>query len=350
MESAQSGRRDRDGGSVLLTLAAFVVVCAGVREAANIIVPVLAALFVATVALPPIVALQRRGAPLWLAATAVLVGVMLALLLAGALGVSAVTKFTAELPTYTAALEARFADFSAFVKTHAGTDIGSTISSMANPSQIMSMLGSAVGALVGILRDGVFVFMTTAFIVAEAAGMPAKLRAAFGLDGDAMRPFAGVLDDMTTYLFVKTKTSLITAVLVATALALTDVPFSLAFGVLAFVLNFVPVFGAILAGIPAILLALVLHGVPSAILVTVVYTTINVIIGSVVEPRWMGQRLGLSTLVVFLSLVFWGYLLGPVGMLLAVPLTMLAKILLDHTNDLRWLSVLLGPTPRGDCP
>ncbi len=81
MESAQSGRRDRDGGSVLLTLAAFVVVCAGVREAANIIVPVLAALFVATVALPPIVALQRRGAPLWLAATAVRVGVMRALLI-----------------------------------------------------------------------------------------------------------------------------------------------------------------------------------------------------------------------------------------------------------------------------
>ena len=165
-----------------------------------------------------------------------------------------------------------------------------------------------------------------------------------------MRPWTGVLNDMTTYLYVKSATSLLTAVLVAATLAIASVPFALALGSLAFLLNFVPVFGAILAGVPAILLALVLHGVGSAAVVAAVYTGINVLIGSVVEPRWMGQKLGLSTLVVFLSLVFWGFLLGPIGMLLAVPLTMLAKILLDHTRDLRWLAILLGPTPRDVAP
>jgi predicted PurR-regulated permease PerM len=335
---------------MLLTLAALIVVCAGIRAAADIVVPVLAAVFVTTVALPPIIALQRRGAPLWLSATAVLVGVVIALVGAGALGASAVAQFTADLPTYTAKLDGRFAEFSASVKQYAGADIGSMVSGMLNPSQIMGLLGSAIGALVAMLRDGVFVLMTTAFLVAEAAGMPAKLRAAFGLQGEAMRPWTGVLNDMTTYLYVKSATSLLTAVLVAATLAIASVPFALALGALAFLLNFVPVFGAILAGVPAILLALVLHGVGSAAVVAAVYTGINVLIGSVVEPRWMGQKLGLSTLVVFLSLVFWGFLLGPIGMLLAVPLTMLAKILLDHTRDLRWLAILLGPTPRDVAP
>jgi predicted PurR-regulated permease PerM len=335
---------------MLLTLAALIVVCAGIRAAADIVVPVLAAVFVTTVALPPIIALQRRGAPLWLSATAVLVGVVIALVGAGALGASAVAQFTADLPTYTAKLDGRFAEFSASVKQYAGADIGSMVSGMLNPSQIMGLLGSAIGALVAMLRDGVFVLMTTAFLVAEAAGMPAKLRAAFGLQGEAMRPWTGVLNDMTTYLYVKSATSLLTAVLVAATLAIAGVPFALALGALAFLLNFVPVFGAILAGVPAILLALVLHGVGSAAVVAAVYTGINVLIGSVVEPRWMGQKLGLSTLVVFLSLVFWGFLLGPIGMLLAVPLTMLAKILLDHTRDLRWLAILLGPTPRDVSP
>lgn len=331
---------------MLLTLAAFVVVCAGVQAAASIVVPVLAAIFIATVALPPIVVLQRRGAPLWLAGTIVLVAVLLGLLLAAVIAAGAVAKFTADLPTYTATLESRFQAIDVWLKAHGVESASTTLSNIANPAQIMGFLGSTLGALVGILRDSVFVFLTTAFLLAEAAGMPAKLRAAFNLEERAMGPWSRVLDDMTAYLVVKTKTSFITAALVAAALWMLGIPFPLALGLLAFLLNFVPVFGAVLAGVPAILLALMLHGTSAAIVTAAIYTAINVIIGSLIEPRWMGQRLGLSTLVVFLSLVFWGFLLGPVGMLLAVPLTMLAKILLDHTNDLRWLSVLLGPPPR----
>jgi predicted PurR-regulated permease PerM len=119
-----------------------------------------------------------------------------------------------------------------------------------------------------------------------------------------------------------------------------------ALGLLAFILNFVPVIGSIIAAVPAVLLALIADGPWWALLVTGVYTAINVSIGSVLEPRMMGERLGLSALVVFLSLVFWGFLLGPVGMFLSVPLTMLAKILLNNADDLRWLAIMLGPAPK----
>ncbi len=334
------------GANILFVLAAFVVVCAGLRAASSTIVPVLAALFIATVALPPIVALQRKGAPLWLAATAVLAVVLGGLLLAGGIAADAVATFSHNLPQYTANLQQQIAAFDGWMKERS-INVGQTqLTSLVDPSAIMTMLGTTLGALVGVLRDSVFVFLTTCFILAEAASMPAKVRAAFGINDSTMCPWIGILNDMTTYLFVKTQTSLLTAVLVTIALWWIGVPFSLALGLLAFLMNFVPVFGAILAGIPAVLLALVLLGPGSAIITAIVYTAINVIIGSLLEPKLMGQRLGLSMTVVFLSLVFWGYLLGTVGMLLAIPLTMLAKILLDHTSDLRWLSIMLGPAPK----
>ncbi len=340
----------RGGGSILFVIAAFVIACAGVRAASTIIIPVLAALFIATVALPPIVALQRRGAPMWLASTIVLALVLGGLLLAGVIAAGAVSTFSSNLPEYTTKLQAQFQSTDAWLRQR-GVNVGETpLTDILNPSAIMGVLGTTLSALVGVLRDSVFVFLTTCFLLAEAASIPAKLRAAFSVDQTSMGPWFRVLEDMTTYLVVKTQTSLLTAVLVALSLWWIGVPFPLALGLLAFMLNFVPVFGAILAGIPAILLALVLLGPGSALIATGVYTAINVFIGSVVEPKLMGQRLGLSTTVVFLSLVFWGYMLGPVGMLLAVPLTMLAKILLDHTNDLRWLSIMLGPAPKESTP
>ncbi len=331
------------GANILVVSAAFVIVCAGLRTAAIILVPALAALFISTVALPPIMGLQRKGAPLWLAATTVLGVVLCGLLIAGVIAADAVTTFSQHLPFYTAALQDRFFTTNEWFKQHGLNITDAPIASILNADTLVNMLGSMLGAIAGILRDSVFVFLTTCFILAEAASMPAKIRIAFSIDDSSIKPWIRVLDDMTTYLFVKTQTSLLTAVLVAVSLWWIGVPFPLALGLLSFVLNFVPVFGAILAGVPAIFLAWVILGPGSAGITLGVYTAINVIIGNVIEPKLMGQRLGLSMIAVFLSLVFWGYLLGSVGTLLAVPLTMLAKIFFDHTTDLRWLSILLGP-------
>jgi predicted PurR-regulated permease PerM len=112
---------------------------------------------------------------------------------------------------------------------------------------------------------------------------------------------------------------------------------------MAFFLNYVPNIGSIIAAVPAVLLALVQLGLGSALLVAAGYLVINIVIGSLLEPRFMGKGLGLSTLVVFLSLVFWGWVLGPVGMLLSVPLTITVKLALDSKQETRWLGVLLGP-------
>lgn len=334
------------GGRALIVIAAFFVVCAGIRESAVILIPVLAALFIAAVAMGPFLALRKRGAPLWLAASIVLLLVLAALLVAGVIGADAVASFGQSLPSYTAILDQQVTAVNAWLRAHSVNISSGSITDIMNPAQMMGVLTTTLGAMVSVLRDGLFVFLTTCFILAEAASLPAKLTLAFGVGDQGLLPWRKALSDMSSYLLVKSQTSLATAILVAISLWLLDIPYALALGVLAFALNFIPVFGAILAGVPAVLLALVLHGAGHATVAAAVYTAINVVIGNVVEPRMMGQRLGLSTLVVFLSLVFWGFLLGPVGMLLAVPLTMLAKIVMDHTRDLRWLAVLLGAAPK----
>jgi len=120
------------------------------------------------------------------------------------------------------------------------------------------------------------------------------------------------------------------------------VDYAILWGLLAFLLNYIPNIGSIIAAVPAVLLGLVQHGIIIALVIAGIYVGVNVVIGNMVEPRFMGNRLGLSPLVVFISLVFWGWILGPVGMLLSVPLTMILKIALETTDEWRWLAVLLS--------
>jgi len=123
--------------------------------------------------------------------------------------------------------------------------------------------------------------------------------------------------------------------------------FFVLWGILAFLLNFIPVLGSIIAGVPPVLMAFLLPGGgPSALAVGIGYVSINVFLGNFLEPMLMGRQFGLSTLIVILSVLFWGWIWGPVGMLLAVPLTMIVKVMLDNTEELRWLSVAISKEKR----
>ena len=342
--SAPPAARSR-GADILLTTASLIVVCAGISAASSIVVPVLAAIFVTAVALPPIVALRTRGAPTWLAVTIVLAVVAGALLLAGTVLARTAASFGENFNEYRTTLQSQVTQFEAWFAAR-GVDISNEhLGELLDPERLLSMVKGTLAGVIGVLRDGVFVVVMVGFLLAEAAGLPAKIKLAFRIDDSTLGPWRRILDDMTGYLVVKTKTSLLTAALVTVAMWLLGVDYPIALGLLAFILNFVPVVGSIIAAIPAVLLALIASGPLFALLVAAVYGAVNMSIGSILEPRMMGERLGLSALVVFLSLVFWGFLLGPVGMFLSVPLTMLAKILLNNADDLRWLAIMLGPAP-----
>ena len=169
------------------------------------------------------------------------------------------------------------------------------------------------------------------------------MQAIKGRPDASLNRWEGFLNDVKQYMAIKTWVSLATGVLAAAWTAVLGVDYPLLWGLLAFALNYVPNIGSIIAAVPAVLLALVQLGLFEALMTAGGYVAVNLVMGNVVEPRFMGRGLGLSTLVVFLSLLFWGWVLGPVGMLLSVPLTITAKIALDSRKETRWIAILLGP-------
>lgn len=202
-------------------------------------------------------------------------------------------------------------------------------------ADLLSQLGS-------IMADGLLIYLTMVFILLEASILPGKIQAAMKGSPETFDNLAGIAGDVKKYLALKTAISLATGVIITIWLGILGVKYAMLWGLIAFLLNFVPNIGSIIAAIPACALALVQLGVGSAALAALGYIVVNMVIGNFIEPRLMGRRLGLSTLVVFLSLVFWGWVLGPMGMLLSVPLTMTIKIILQSHPDTKTFAILLG--------
>jgi predicted PurR-regulated permease PerM len=212
-----------------------------------------------------------------------------------------------------------------------------------DPGQAIAVLRRVLSSLGGLFAHGALVLLTVVFILLEAPSLPAKLKVAFDLDDAGRLRFQQVFDAINRYMLIKSLTSLGTAVLVYIWLRILGIDFAILWGILAFFLNFVPVVGNILMMIPAVLMALVQTDLPTTLVVVVGYLVINTAIGNVIEPRIMGKGLGISTLAVFIALLFWGWLFGTVGMFLAVPLTTALIIALDASPHTRPLAILLGP-------
>ena len=176
--------------------------------------------------------------------------------------------------------------------------------------------------------------------------MPRKLVAITAGRKQLVNESSRVRDAILQYMSLKTVVSVLTGTLAGILVWGLGVDYPVLWGLLAFFFNYVPNIGSFIAAIPPVLLALIQRDLNCALLMGIGYAAINGIIGNFVEPRMMGKGLGLSTLVVFLSLVFWGWVLGPVGMLLSVPLTMIVKIGLENFEQTRWLAIMLGSNPE----
>lgn len=217
---------------------------------------------------------------------------------------------------------------------------------------VLSYLGSFTRAAMGMLSQGFLILLVVIFILFEAMVLPSKVRALPGMDETQWTRLQTIVDNIRRYMAIKTLVSLLTGVLVALMLWILGIPFALLLGLLAFMLNFVPNVGSIIAAIPAVLLAVVDAGLGTAVGIAIGYVAINIGVGNGLEPRVMGRGLGLSPLIILLSLIFWGWVLGPVGMLLSVPLTMTGKIILEADPSTQWLALLMsgGARPAPSTP
>ena len=202
-------------------------------------------------------------------------------------------------------------------------------------------MGSAVSIIVLIL-------LMVTFILLEASSFPVKLRAILGNPHQVFPQFTKFVHDIKRYIVIQTILNLVGAVIIGLWLFFLGVDYPVLWAFLAFLLHFVPNLGSIVAAIPAVLLALIQLGVGPAILVAAGYLVIGFILGNVIGPRVMGRKLGLSTLVVFLSLIFWGSLLGPIGVVLCIPLTMTLKFAFENGQSTRWIAILLGSENAAD--
>lgn len=325
-----------------IVAAAVVIVLAGIKAASNILVLLLLAVFIAVVIQPLMLWFKKKGAPTVVAVSAVIVFISIVGFFISLLVVQSVNDFMLSFPAYRAGMLEQTQWLMAQLK-HFNIDIhAESWSGQLAPERLMSVFLGLLSGLGGMMTNSFLVLLIIIFILAEAAYLPQKISLAFKRADSQLNTLSELIQSINKYLALKTMISLVTGALVGCSLWVLGIEHALLWAVLAFLLNFIPNIGSILAAIPAILMALIQVSPAMAGLVAFVYLVVNMLMGNLVEPRLMGQRLGLSTLVVFLSLIFWGWLLGPVGMLLSVPLTMVVKISLQVNPDTRWLAILLS--------
>lgn len=335
------------GERVLLIAACLVVVVAGLRAAAPLLVPFTVALFLAVLSLPLLVWFQRHRVP---GVAAVLLTVLVNLLIVVLLVLTvsgSLQGFAEAAPRYRTMLDAMAIDLTVVLHDRGIEGARLLPEEWLKPGEVLDLAATTLLGLAKVLSNTALVMLTIVFVLLEVSAFPAKVARAFGVTEMELGRFSQITSQVQRYLGFKTLVSVATGVLAGALTAAAGVDFPILWGLVAWLLNYVPNIGSIIAALPPTLLALIQHSPGRALLVVVGYLIINVTLGNIVEPHLMGRKFGLSTLVVFVSLVFWGWLWGPVGMLLSVPLTMVVKIMLENTQDLRWVAVLLdaGPPP-----
>ena len=380
------------GLKFLLASASIIILLAGLKAAQSLISPFLLAVFFALILTPPLAWLKKKGLPdtlaiLVLSAAVFLLGLGVALIFSNSL-----TQFAGKLPTYKEKVSVGYTAIDTWLNTAADriNALGESITQLAEPitepltepasepsseddgskaaaemlsaetlseeasekklslsnvipvNTLISYVQIGVNALLNIATVSSLVLIMLVFMLAEAARMPGKVKEAFGGRDLSNEYFKKIADDTWNYMKIKTIICFLTGLFTTLGLWFLGVEYALLWGLLMFFLNYIPSIGQVIASVPPILLSLIDGGVSLAIWVTVWLIIVNTIFGIGIEPRYMGEGLGISSLVVLLSLIFWGWLLGPVGMFLSAPLTMVLKIVLQNGKKTRWMAVLLS--------
>ncbi len=326
---------------VLFNLAAFVIVIAGMRASSDILIPFLLAIFISVIAHPLVVKLRVYGIPTVGAILTVIFAIIaMGIGITSLLGTS-LNDFSDNLPQYNAMINRSATNFFQFFEELGLQISGSAIIERFDPGAAMSLTSSILSALGGVLSNGLLILLMVIFMLLEASIFKYKVRNVFGTKNDGASQVDSFSNTVNRYMLIKTCSSLATGIIASIWLMVLGVDYPLLWGFLTFLFNYVPTIGSIIAAVPPSLLALIQFGVISSLASAGGYFVINIMIGSIIEPRILGKGLGLSTLVVFLSLIFWGWVLGPVGMVLSVPLTMTIKIALSNSESSKWISKLM---------
>lgn len=325
---------------VMLALTCLIIIIAGMKAASTLLVPFLLAGFITIACAPLMGAMTRHRIPAWLAVLIIVLMLLSLFMVSLSLLGASTAELADNIPTYRDKFKAILKELVQYLNS-IGLAVDQNLMMYLEPSSALAWLGELFTGLRKILVNFILIIFVVAFALLEAHTMPAKFERAFG-SPDAPGYLARFATNVKRYLVIKAWISLATGIMIGLMVWGIGLDYPLLWGLLAFFLNFVPSIGSFLAALPAVAVALATGGWWLTLQTAVIFIFANTLVGNVIEPRVMGHNMGLSPLVVFSSLIVWGWVLGPVGIFLAVPLTMVLHIALQSHHDTRRIAQLLG--------
>jgi predicted PurR-regulated permease PerM len=326
----------------VVALAAVFIVLLGMRAANEILAPVILALVFAICATPLLSWFTDRGAPPWLALIlTIALAIVFIVGIVWLVGVS-VQDFSATMSAY----DQRFMEMQQMLGgalSKLGVDVQTLgADPLTAPEGLVELAAGFVGSLVAGLSNWATILLTTVFFLVEALALPRKLQSVAPKDDPGVQRFLGLARQLREYMVINAGVGLLAAVLNTILLTLLGVEFAALWGLLSFFFSFVPNIGFVISVIPPAIMALVQFGLPQTAVVIVAYVVINFLIDTVIKPRFIEEGVNISATVTFLSLIVWAWVLGPMGAILAVPMSIILQTVLNSREETRWLAYLMG--------
>jgi len=327
---------------LLLTLAALVIIVVGMRYASGVLNPIFVALFVVMGISPVLDWMRRRRVPAWAAITIVTVCFLALAAALGGILASYVGTFGERLDVYQAKLSEMVTNAQGWLGGHGIDTTSEYFSSLFDVERITNSIQGLLFSIVDAFNSVFLILLVILFVLAQVYSFPSRIYAKLCLSSGFETRFKGFSEVTRSYLFTKGWLALVAAILSTGVYYAFGVDFALLWGIFFFVLSFIPNFGFIISVIPPFVLTILEFGWTRAGLVLLVIVVMNTIVDNILAPRLMSRSVGLSTLAVFLSLIIWAWILGPVGALISVPLTLMVKLLVfDSYESTRFLSMFL---------
>lgn len=317
----------------------LIVVLAALKEANSIVNMILLALLFTSISLSPLDWLKKKGVPSTLAIIIIILALLIMVGLTGMVIGSSANNFVKKMPFYVEKFDIMWGGVSDWLLKYGLIEKGSNPIKDINPGKVLPIAGTFFAGFGNIMAESLIVFIIFIFMIFEAETFGKKMAY---VSKDSSERVQMTTKKLRRYFGIKFATSLATGVAITIALLIIGVDFPVLWGFLAFILNFIPSIGSFISAIPAVILAFVQIGPFGALITIITYFVLNTVIGNIIEPQLMGRNLGISPLIVFIAMIFFGYILGPIGMLIATPLTIVIKIVLDSRPVTQNLGIMLG--------
>lgn len=322
--------------------ASFIVIIAGFKAASEIVIILLLAIFISSIISTFLTYLENRHIPKLASYLIVSLVLLFVVLLFIYMVNTSLASFSKNLPLYENEIKKLLISSIELIQNYGYVVNKEEVLKMVNFSSIFKFTTDIIGNIGVLFSKALLVLIGVAFILSESKLFEDKLRIILKDDKSKLHNIHLFSNNLQKYFTVKTFTSFLTGFSIFVALLFFEIDYPVLWAVIGFLFNFIPVVGSIVAAFPAVILALITGNIEVTIWLIVVYMVINISVSNVIEPKLMGKELGLSPMIIFFSLIFWGWTLGIVGMFLAVPITMTLKIAFDSSPNTKWLGIFMS--------